>query len=202
MNKFIKMPRAGFTLVELMVVVAIIGILATIAIPQYSKFQAKARQSEVKIQLGGAYTVESTFASENSSFSDCLGQIGYNRDGSKFYYAIGFNGVGSGCDPKSGSACNSYQWSFDSASGSYSAAATCTTGSNGQTFFPANAAERDTTGSSFNVITAATSLPTAATTSGTSFTIGGQGYINSGAGTYDIWTIDQAKQLINTQSGL
>ena len=38
--------RAGFSLVELMIVVAIIGMLAAVGIPQYAKFQAKARQSE------------------------------------------------------------------------------------------------------------------------------------------------------------
>jgi len=47
---------SGFTLIELMIVVAIIGILAAIAIPNFLKFQCKSKQSEAKTNLSGIFT--------------------------------------------------------------------------------------------------------------------------------------------------
>jgi type IV pilus assembly protein PilA len=51
-----RRQRHGFTLIELMIVVAIIGILAAIAIPNFVRFQARARQSEVSTNLKSLFT--------------------------------------------------------------------------------------------------------------------------------------------------
>ena len=67
--------RRGFTLIELMIVLAIIGILAAIAIPNFIKFQTRAQQSEAKANLKGIFT------SKKSNYSD---QLTYNC------YACGF----------------------------------------------------------------------------------------------------------------
>lgn len=51
-----KTKQQGFTLIELMIVVAIIGILAAIAIPAYQSYVAKAQSSEAFMLMGGAKT--------------------------------------------------------------------------------------------------------------------------------------------------
>ena len=61
--------KKGFTLIELMIVVAIIGILAAIAIPNFLRFQAKSKQSEAKTNLGGIFTAETAYFAEKNGFN-------------------------------------------------------------------------------------------------------------------------------------
>ena len=67
--------KKGFTLIELMIVVAIIGILAAIAIPNFLKFQAKAKQSECKSNLGAIYTAQVSYFGEFNTYGG-KGKIG------------------------------------------------------------------------------------------------------------------------------
>lgn len=58
----------GFTLIELMIVVAIIGILAAIAIPNFRNYQLKAKRGELPTNLKAIKTAEVAFQAENDYF--------------------------------------------------------------------------------------------------------------------------------------
>lgn len=87
-----KNSQGGFTLVELMVVVAIIGILSSVAIPSFRKYQAKAKTSEAKLHLASIYSAEVSFFSDSDSYAQCLDSMGYNPSNSanQRYYTTGF----------------------------------------------------------------------------------------------------------------
>ena len=60
--------RAGFTLVELMVVIIIVGVLAAAAVPIYSAFVKKARVSEAKASIGTIRAAEEVYWAENAEY--------------------------------------------------------------------------------------------------------------------------------------
>jgi prepilin-type N-terminal cleavage/methylation domain-containing protein len=97
-GNFMKMlklnsSQKGFTLIELMIVVGIIGILVAIAAPNFARYQSKARQSEAKIALAAVYGAEKSFYSEYAAYAGSMDAIGYSPEGSKRFYGVGYAGA-------------------------------------------------------------------------------------------------------------
>lgn len=110
------MDAKGFTLAELMVVVAMVGVLSAIAIPNYMRFVANARTVEAKIGLSGAYTSEQAFFMEKGSYTYCLRQAGYVPEGAVRYYLVGFSTYShtlDQCGPQGDNDCRRFDFSVD-----------------------------------------------------------------------------------------
>ena len=211
--------------------VAIIGVLATIAIPNYVKYQRKARQAEAKILLSSAYMAEQAlFISETgNSYSACLGALGVAVDGTS-YYAMGFTiaasittvcGNNNDASPTSGvlggpgganATCNIYAWKKDFTSGKVKSSADCSPGGSppgplGQVFFVASQMDPRSGGGNY-----APALPTDGGASGinTAFALNSLTWssfaVDAAAGLggaqLDKWEINEQKLLYQLQDGI
>lgn len=95
------MQKSGFTLIELMIVVAIIALLAMISIPSFKNYLARAKRAEAYSMLSSLATAQKVHWTEHGTYASALsGQnsLGWRPQGYSqgqepaFYYTYGFPG--------------------------------------------------------------------------------------------------------------
>jgi type IV pilus assembly protein PilA len=170
----------GFSLIELMIAVVIIGVLAAIAIPNYQKYQRKSRQAEAKATLAAMFTSEKSYIAEYGRMNSKLQAIGYQPEG-RIIYNCGWS-TDSGNPPRD---TNAYAGDLDTVT---ACTGNCSDGT--QDLGPAPAA----------LVNAAVDVtPAAGTLAMQDFTIVCVGTLGGNAD--DIWQIDQGKILSMTSDG-
>jgi type IV pilus assembly protein PilE len=91
MNTFKRL--AGFTLLELMIVVAIIGILASIAYPSYTEYVKKAKRADAKAALLNAQLAQEKYRANHTAYGTTLAAINVADTSADGYYTIAISGT-------------------------------------------------------------------------------------------------------------
>ncbi|MBN1850508.1 MAG: prepilin-type N-terminal cleavage/methylation domain-containing protein [Deltaproteobacteria bacterium] len=70
-----KRNEKGFTLIELMIVIAIIGILAAIAIPQFTAYRARSYNAAANADLRNAITAQEGYYVDNDTYTNVIANV-------------------------------------------------------------------------------------------------------------------------------
>ena len=72
---------AGFTLIELMFVIAIIGVLASVAIPRAKHILLRSHRAEAYLALDGMHTAQTAYIAEVGQYGDTFERLGFELEG-------------------------------------------------------------------------------------------------------------------------
>lgn len=81
----------GFTLIELMIVVAVVGILAAVAYPSYMDQVRKSRRSDAVAALSAVQQAQERWRANNPAYASTIAALGITSPTSGSYYTLGIN---------------------------------------------------------------------------------------------------------------
>ena len=96
LTKLNKKHEAGFTLIELMIVIAIIGILAAIAIPQFSAYRKRSFNSAAQADIRNAATAQEAYYVDHQEYADGTSTITGTTFGLYLSEGVTMSATGSG----------------------------------------------------------------------------------------------------------
>lgn len=117
-----KNTQKGFTLIELMIVVAILGILSAIALPSYSRYIEKSRRTDAKVELLRVAQLQESYFAQNLSYANSIAQLKLSpstdpkapagsvlsQDGYYNIWVFSATGAAANCSPGTANTCTSY----------------------------------------------------------------------------------------------
>ncbi|EIJ33726.1 type IV pilin protein [Thiothrix nivea] len=109
-----QMGQGGFTLIELMITVAIIGILAAIAYPSYTAQVQKSRRADAQVALlemtqrQERYFLQGNVYSYAKGVGSNAGELGYGANSPENFYTLAIAATPNGCGGTAASRCTGY----------------------------------------------------------------------------------------------
>ena len=112
MKMAIKNKQGGFTLLELMITVAIMGILGTIAVPSYMTYVTKSKRTEAKTEILRIAQLQESYYIQNLTYAqalnDGLGFPGVAHQTESNLYSITSEGLPNSCNGTAANPCTGY----------------------------------------------------------------------------------------------
>lgn len=186
--------KSGFTIVELLVVTAVLATLAMMASSKSSRTSSKAKQAQVKALLAGIYTTEKVFYAEYNSYTPYMSDLNFFATSGFYdlYYNVGFFTVGVAANESTDVGwANGVDVSLRNGDSSVSLAAHCT---------PPKCKYVQAGGVGVPPIDISQCPLDDCVTKPTTFKVLGAGFIQFPT-TADTWTMDEGKTLRNTNDG-